>query len=92
MNLSPALMKALYEVLNFYHKSKHIASVKHTILGHLSDRNFLLTNIIATSTHTEIRLSDEQILEIYEQPKHQDRMKNTFLFTQLHLNHKKQLG
>jgi len=57
--MSPALLKALHEVLNFYHKSKYIASVKHTILGRLSDRNFLLTNIIATSNNTEIRLSDE---------------------------------
>lgn len=49
--------------------------MKHRILGWLSDRTFLLTNIIPN--HNEIRLSDEQILEIYEQPKHQDRISTT---------------
>jgi hypothetical protein len=49
--------------------------VKHRILGWLSDKTFLLTNIIPN--HNEIRLSDEQILEIYEQPKHQDRIGTT---------------
>lgn len=57
--MTPALLKGLYEVLNFYYKSKFIASVKHKIIGKLSDKNFLLTNIIATSNNTEIRLSDE---------------------------------
>lgn len=63
--MSPAMLKVLYEVANFYHKSKYIASKKHRILGRLQDRNFLLTNIIANQ-NTEIRLSEEQILEIYE--------------------------
>lgn len=59
LDMTPALFKVLHEVVNFYHKSKSIASVKHVILGWLFDRNFLLTNIIATSNNTEIRLSDE---------------------------------
>ena len=79
IKLDTSLLKALHEVLNFYLKSKFISSIKHTILGCLSDRNFLLTKIIANSTNTEIRLSDEQILEIYEQPKNQDTLKSTLL-------------
>ena len=57
--MSPALFNVMHEIVNFYFKSKFIASVKHTILGQISDKNFLLTNIIATSNNTEIRLSDE---------------------------------
>jgi hypothetical protein len=68
--MSPALLNVMHEMGNFYLKSKFIASVKHQILGQISNKNFLLTNIIATSNNTEIRLSDEQILEIYEQVKH----------------------
>jgi|LauGreDrversion4_2_1035121.scaffolds.fasta_scaffold171316_3 hypothetical protein len=87
--MSPALLKVLYEVANFYHKSKYIASTKHRILGRLQDRNFLLTNIIANQ-NTEIRLSEEQILEIYEQPKHQDRFSTTFKVADMSLMHCKQ--
>lgn len=57
--MSPSILNVFHEMLNFYYKSKFTASVKHTILGQLSDKNFLLTNIIATSNNTEIRLSDE---------------------------------
>ena len=70
IDMSPSMLNVLHEIANYYLKSKFIASAKHVILGQISDRNFLLTNIIATSNNTEIRLSDEQILEIYENIKH----------------------
>ena len=85
--MSPSLLNVLHEMVNFYYKSKFIASIKHTILGQISDKNFLLTNIIATSNNTEIRLSDEQILEIYEQVKHQDRLSTSFNIGFLRLRH-----
>ena len=68
LDMSPALLKALHEILNFYFKSKYIASVKHMTLGRFTDRNFLLANIISTSNNTNIE--DAQILEVYENPKH----------------------
>ena len=66
--MSPCLLKALSEVLNFYFKNVKVASMKHGILGKLADREFLAQNIIAPSNET--KLSDDQILEIYELLKH----------------------
>ena len=42
LNMSPSLLKALYEMANFYFKGLKIASVNHHILGKLADRDFLL--------------------------------------------------
>ena len=81
------MFNVLHEIANYYLKSKNTASVKHVILGQISDRNFLLTNIIATSNNTEIRLSDEQILEIYENIKHQDRLSTTVAIVYLSMRH-----
>jgi hypothetical protein len=33
VNFSPSLLNILYQITNFYFKSKYIASVKHLILG-----------------------------------------------------------
>lgn len=71
-NLSPSMLKLFYIFGNYYFKNRSFASVKHLIVGKLADRDFLLTNIIATCKNTTLKLNDEQILEIYELLKHQD--------------------
>ena len=64
-----------------------MASVKHNIIGKLTDREFLLTNVIATSTNTTMKLNDDQILEIYELLKHQDSIGATLYIGSLNLRH-----
>ena len=52
VKMSPALLKVGLELCNLYHKCKHIASVKHAVLGKLQDREFLLANIIPNTDST----------------------------------------
>jgi hypothetical protein len=73
--------------LHYYFKNRHIASVKHNIIGKLTDREFLLTNVIATSTNTTMKLNDDQILEIYELLKHQDSIGASLCIGKLNLRH-----
>lgn len=86
-NLSPSLLKILLNFIHYYFKNRHIASVKHNIIGKLTDREFLLTNVIATSTNTTMKLNDDQILEIYELLKHQDSIGATLCIGSLNLRH-----
>ena len=84
--MTPALFKALHGPLNFYYKSRHIQSVKHGFLGSISDRQFLLKNIIKTSENSGIRLSEE-ILDVYEQQKHIDKLSTCVKIGKLNITH-----
>jgi|LauGreDrversion4_2_1035121.scaffolds.fasta_scaffold14418_3 hypothetical protein len=53
--MSPNLLKVLNNFVHFYLKNRQKAAIKHFIVGKISDRDFLLANII----NNNARLNDD---------------------------------
>ena len=66
---SPAFMKHVLELINYYKFGVALASIKHRIFTQIQDPKFLIENIIERKNHKDNsrpKYTREQFLELYE--------------------------